>query len=165
MVNYATNQELIDRFEDVASAASATDSTDETTPDADVLTNAIEYAEGLINSYIGKRYLTPVNVSSDTQLENLLRGRTLDVAVFELVGTRNDLLSEAKQRAYDRCIEWLEMLAKGDVVLTGASTIPTTAARDPIAQWGSADHDEDSGTNTRDFTAARVFSRTTMSGL
>ncbi len=165
MGNYATNQELIDRFEDTASAASATDSTDETTPDADVLTNAIEYSEGLINSYIGKRYLTPVDVSSDTQLENLLRGRTLDIAVFEIVGTRNDLMSEAKQRAYDRCIAWLEMIAKGELVLTGASTITSTAARDPVAQWGSADHDDDSGTNTAEFTAARVFSRTTMSGL
>lgn len=165
MGNYATSQELIDRFEDVASAASATDSTDETTPDADVLTNAIEYAEGLINSYIGKRYLTPVNVSADTQLENLLRGRTLDIAMFELVGTRNDLMSDAKTRAYERCIAWLEMVAKGELVLSGASEVPTTAANSVTSDWGSGDHDEDTGVSTATTTAARIFSRSEMSGL
>ena len=155
MGNYATSDDLANRFENDATVAHLTDTAETGTPDTDVLNELILAAEGEIDSYAGRKYLTPLT-TTDTVLGNFLKSITLDLAVARLVGDRGDLLPEAKAAARDRAIEWLEKLAEGKVVLPAAATQPTTAARDPIAAFGTAGTGDNSN---------RLFSRATQANL
>ena len=155
MGNYATTTDLVNRFEDDAAVAHQTDTADTGIPDPDVLNEVINGAEGLINSYAGRKYDIPFS-TADTGFASFLKSLTLDIAVFHLVGARSDLISEAKTTAFDKAIEWLEKLAEGKVVPPAAATQDTTAARDPIAAFGTA------GTGD---SSKRLFSRETQANL
>ena len=155
MGNYATTTDLIARFEDDAAVAHLTDTADTSTPDPDVLNEIINGAEGRINSYAGRKYLTPFS-TSDTNFASFLKSLTLDLAVFHLVGARGDLVSDAKTLAHDNAIEWLKDLAVGKVVPPAAATQPTTESRDPVAAFGTA------GTGD---SSKRLFSRDTQANL
>lgn len=155
MGNYASTSDLVNRFEDDAAVAHLTDTADTGTPDTDVLDEVINGAEGLINSYAGRKFDIPFS-TADSGFAAFLKSLTLDIAVFHLVGARSDLVSEAKTAAFDKAIEWLEKLAEGKVVPPAAATQDTTAARDPVAAFGTA------GTGD---SSKRLFSRKTQANL
>ncbi len=155
MGNYASSTDLANRFANDAEVAHLTDTSDTGTPDPDVLNENVNFAEGQIDSYAGRKYLTPL-ATDDTVFANFLKSLTLDIAVYHLVGARGDLAPEAKTLAHDKAIDWLEKLAEGKVVLPAAATQPTTAAREPIAAFGTAG----TGDNSK-----RLFSRATQANL
>ena len=155
MANYATTTELKDRFNSEEEVALLTHTVG--TADTDVLTDMLESAEGDINSRIGKRYATPVTVSGNTELTALMKRKTLDLAEFYLL-REGDRISELKERQGESVLKWADAIAKGEYVLSGASTPASTASRDPLASWTGSDRD------LTDVTT-RIFSRETMSGL
>ncbi|KKM76399.1 hypothetical protein LCGC14_1380550 [marine sediment metagenome] len=155
MGNYATTTDLANRFENDAAVAHLTDTAETGTPDTDVLDEVISGAEGLINSYGARKYDIPFS-TSDTGFASFLKSLTLDIAVFNLVGARGDLASEAKTTAYEKALEWLEKLAEGKVIPPATATQTTTAARDPVAAFGTA------GTGD---SSKRLFSRSTQANL
>lgn len=150
MGNYATNQQLIDRGESSAAMAHLTNNPGGD-PDQDILTDAIQSAEGHINSKLAMRYDTPVDITVDDETERVLKNATLTMAMYDLKG-RNGLVPEATQKVYDRLIKWLDNVAAGKAVLPGAATPAATAAREPRLKH-------------RHTTDLRVFTRGNVSGL
>lgn len=136
MSNYATTAELQARFPTAADAAFATDTESTGTPDPLVLADALEAAEGAINSRLAKRYATPVVVSGNTELTALLKRYTLDLAEWHLL-SRSDHVSEVKTERAEYVLAWADMVAKGDYVLSGATTPSSTGSRSPLASWSS----------------------------
>lgn len=154
MGNYATTAELQARFASAEEAAFATDTESTGTPSSTVLDDAIEFAEGEINSRIGKRYATPVVVSGNTELTALLKRKTLDIAEWHLLG-RSDHVSEVKTSRYERAMDWADGVSEGKFILSGAATPPSTTSRNPLASWSTNDRDVEDD-------AARICTRETM---
>jgi len=154
MPNYATTAQLTARFEDDATVAHLTD-----TPggdiDVNVLTEVLESAESEINSYVAKRYLVPVDISTDAGLAQMFKGKTLDLAQYYLLA-RGDLVSPPKLALRDNVIAWCKDIAKGVVVLPSVSTPPSTTSRSPVVDYGYGDADADS---------SRVFTRGNVDSL
>lgn len=153
MGNYATRQDLIDRFEDDDAVSHLTDSYNEGI-DTDVLDDLVTEVEGEVDSYLSERYEVPVDVSSDTSLASRLRGVTLDIAQFHLLA-RGDNYSEAKEKLHDKAIQWLKDVAAGKANLPAEEAPAGGASK---ISWGagpSTDIDEDD----------RVFTRGNQSGL
>ena len=157
MSHYASTANLKTRFADDLEIAFLTDTESTGTPDDDVLTDVVEAAEASINSRIGKRYLTPVVVSGNTELIALLKRMTLDLAEVFLM-MRGPSVSEAKQLQMDRVLEWADKVGDGTYVLSGAVTPPSTASRDPLAQWSGSER-------TTPDSSPRVFTRTSAARL
>ena len=155
MGNYATTAELTARFLNSTEAAFLTDVEESTTPDAAVQAEVINDSEGLIDSYLSTRYAVPVDVSGDTVLAARLKGVTLDLAGHRLL-VRQDLESDAKQRANDEAIDWLKGIAEGLVNLPSAATLPSTESENPQIAFGTAGTSDSSN---------RLFTRATQGGL
>lgn len=155
MGNYATIAQLKTRFEDDEALAHVTHNEDAGTADTAVLTEALNNAEGYIDSALAKRYEVPVDVSLDDVVAARLKSIALDIAVHNLV-TGTDFESEAKQRAYDDAKEWLKAVAKGEWLLPSATTLATTATDDPLIAYGTAGESDSS---------KRLFSRATQDNL
>lgn len=158
MSSFATVADFKQRFASDAEVAAVTDNTAAEGPDTVVIQDALNEAEGLINSYLAKRYLVPPSVT-DSVVAATLRGCTLDIAVYHVVGGRSDVISEAKQRIYDQRLEWLKAIATGEVFLPSATPLTSTASSAYMVDWGSGDADVDSDD------AVRTFSRASMAGL
>lgn len=159
MGNYATAADLLERFESDEHLAHLTDTADTTgASDSDRVDEAINHAEGEMNSYIGMRYLVPVAVATigDAVLTAMLKSVCLDLAVFNLVKRPGIEVEDTVQRWHDGQIAWLEKLAKGQVVLPATATPASTSSRDPVAAYGTAGTGDDS---------QRVFSRRTHAGI
>ena len=148
MGNYAITTELKARFENTAAVAHVTDSEDDATPNENVLSEALNAAEGIIDSYVGRRHSTPVAVSGDTVLANWMKSMTLDIGVYRLL-QRGGVIPDAIIRSYEEVIDWLKAVGNGDAVLPAAAQQATTAAIDPISEWGSGTGDDSNRVFTR----------------
>jgi len=155
--DYATNAQLKTRFENDAELAALTDNVSAGIADEDVLTDVIATAESEINSALAMRYLTPVDVSLDTDLAALLQTKTLDLAEVYL-HRRGEGASQIKLDQRDAVLEWCEMMATGKRVLVGAITAASTVSRDPRAAWTD-------NSRTQVSTSGRAFSRETTEHL
>lgn len=150
MGNYATNRQLIDRGESSESMAHLTKNAGGA-PDQDVLTEAIQTAEAFIDSKVAMRYDTPVDVTADDRLDKMLKGATLDLAMYNLMSW-NGLVPDSIKSIYDRVVKWLDNIAAGKAVLPGSVTPATTAAREPRVKH-------------RHTTDSRIFTRANVSSL
>ena len=156
MGNYGTSTDLLGRFgsSEEASFASDNEATDSSTYSSSVFEECIGLAEGKMDSYIGQQFLTPVDVSSNTTLAALLKSVMLDLAEHYVL-IRSPESSDRKKQQHDAQVEWLALIAAGDLVLTGAETPPSSEGKGVEAFW--------SGSNrTLDADGPRVCSRDTM---
>ena len=157
MGNYVSQAELKSRFDGDAEVAFLTDTEETGVPDTGVLDDCIEAAEADINSRIGKRYKTPVVISGNTELTALLKRKTLDLAEYYLLA-RGPSVSDQKEKQALRVYEWANAVSKGEFILSGAVTPPSTTSRDPLASWTGSDRDLSD-------VPTRIFSRETMDAL
>lgn len=155
MGNYATNDELQTRFEDVEEVAFLTDTVSAnppSTPDEAVLTDCVTGAEGFINSRIAMVYSTPVDVSLDAELAALLKRMTLDLSEWFL-RSRGKVVSETVQTQYEAVLLWADMIAKGEWALPGAATPAPTQSHGPVSSfsdWGRTLSNSSKRTTTRE---------------
>lgn len=156
MGRYASQADLKARFENDAAVSHLTDTGSSGVPDGDVLDEVIGLAEGEIDGYVGVRYQTPVAVDAHASLASQMRSMTLDLAVRALYA-RHNRVSDPIQGARDAVIAILERIAAGTFVLASPDTEPSTAAREPLAAWGTS--------NVDDPNSNRVFSRRAMQAL
>lgn len=150
MGNYGVNADLKARFEGDAELSALTDTEESGVPDEDVLTEVWNDAEGQVDSYAAVLYLVPLSVT-DSVVAARVKSVTADLAAWALLN-RGDVVSDAKQRSYEAAIEWLKMLAKGEVRIPSPSTASTTTSRAPLSKWGTAGTTTDSN---------RLFTRAT----
>lgn len=132
-MSYASNQDIIDRVGTQAASQLTTDSGG--TPSQAVLDEIRTSSQGEVDGYLSKRYAVPVDVAAHPNVEGLLKGITLDVAVYRLK-TRRPPIPDADKTLYEKAIELLEKIAKGDVNLPAVTTLESTAADAPLIQTG-----------------------------
>lgn len=75
-----------------------------------VLTDAIEMAEGLVNSYAEARYHVPFSGTAPP----IIRSITADEVVYSLK-SRKGMLTDDERKSHDERVLWLEGLAAGKV--------------------------------------------------
>lgn len=114
-MSYITEQDLIERFgEDEILALSDRD--DSGTPDPEVITQAIEDADGEINSRVGVKYSTPIEPAPP-----VLQAMACDIARYRLYGVQ--ATDQVKER-YNNAIAFLNAVASGRAVIDGVTESP-----------------------------------------
>ena len=143
-MNYASVTDFRERF---ASDSEVEYLMDETGDDR--IAEILNGVEAEVDSYLARRYSTPITLdassSLDDVLENKLKSVTLDIAVYRVMG-RQDEGSEIKKYLHDLALAWLKDIAKGNADLPDDPAGKTTVL---TQLWDSAD---------------RVFTRDTMGG-
>ena len=86
-------------------------------------------AEGEANSYFAVRYRTPIDVTSEPDLAEAIRGFVLDLAVYRLYGRRAPVPDHVMRRR-DEAVAWLERVASAAVRLPSSSALPEETTRE-----------------------------------
>lgn len=140
---YITNNDIQLRVGAAAYVQLADDDGDGTA-DAAVVDEVRLGAEGEVNGYLARRFRTPIDVAVHTELADLLKSVTLDVAEYRLRLRRPPVPADALHR-YDQTVRWLRDVAEGRIDLPAISELPENTARGP-----AADHSGEARLLTRD---------------
>ncbi len=125
-MSYATNADVEERLGSAA-YVQLTDDTGSGSADEDKVTEARLAAEGEVNSYLGRRYAVPVNVTGDEELAGVLKSVALDLVEYRLHARRPPVPEETRRKR-DSAVRWLLRAASGEVVLPAGSELPTNPA-------------------------------------
>lgn len=155
MGDYVTAADVETRYASELELSHVTDDETTGTPDPVVVNEAIDGAEGLANSYIGKRYLLPYDTTLDVKVAGVLKTFVLDLVVYQLA-KRQPAIPQSIIDSRVEAIDYFERIADGRVVLPSTATPPSTRTDEPMFQSGTA------GTGT---TSNRKFTRDTQSAL
>jgi len=118
-MSYASNADLEERLGSAA-YVQLTDDTGTGSADLDKVAEALNGAEGEVNSYLGRRVKVPVDTAGETQLAAVLKSITLDVAVYRLHTRRPPVPADVRYR-YESAVQWLQRIASGQAVLPAAT--------------------------------------------
>ena len=132
--------------------ARLTDRVNGTTADAAVAQQIVNEAEAEADSYLGRRYRTPVDLVVHPELANVLAARVLDLAEYG-AWKSSPCVSDPPQRVhlmYAAALGWLEEVAHGQIVLPAAAPPSSTVAVDDSPRYVST---------------ARVFTADELDGL
>ena len=91
--------------------------------DLDKVNEAIDGAEGEVNSYLGRRYAVPVSLSGQSMIEEVLKSFVLDLVEHRL-HSRRPPVPEDVRRKRSQALTWLQRVAEGEIVLPTATTVP-----------------------------------------
>lgn len=120
-MSYSTLTALQDRLGTLLYAR-LTDRASGTTPNATVAQQLLDEADAEINSYLARRYATPVDLVGHPELQEILEARVLDVAEYRAWNGSpfvNDIPARVKS-VYARVLEWLRAVGSGVVELPAA---------------------------------------------
>lgn len=111
-MSYADLQTLIDQFgaDEVTRSA---DRDADGVADTDVVTRALEHADGIIDSRIGVVYDLPLK-----EVPVVLVAYAGDIALYRM-SLDTGVLTDEKRRRYEDAIKWLDQVAAGKAVLGG----------------------------------------------
>lgn len=142
-MTYATQQDLIDRFGETE-LLQLTDRQNmpPSVIDAVVVGRALNDADGLINSYLGKVYRMPLSV-----VPTVLVKRASDIARYHLHGEAAPKDGDV-YRNYRDAVDWLKDVAKGLVTIDAEGVTPAASG----------------GGSVKASAPGRVFTRDTMRG-
>lgn len=79
---------------------------------------AVSTAQGEVDGYLQERYQVPLST-----VPSLIRGATVDLAIYNLYSRKFDQVPEVRQKRYDAAIKRLEQIAAGRIGL-GIATPP-----------------------------------------
>jgi len=96
--------------------------------DDGILDDAIARAESMVNSYVRKKREVPVTPAP--QVLKDVAAKMTDFILKEDIGAT----TEKDERKHDRCIEWLEKVAAGSVVL-GVNPAPAASPLNSSRSW------------------------------
>lgn len=137
---YCTQADLLTKI-DESELIQATDDDDLGVVNAANVTAAIEAADAEINGYLAERYSVPLD-----PVPAVLKVHAIDMAIYH-VYLRRLGPPEHREKQYTNCVNFLRLLAKGDVGL------------------GVGDPDGSGSDNTPEFEGpGRTFSRESMKG-
>ena len=94
---------------------------------------AADAAQGEIDSYLVKRFLVPIDTAVVTGAAEILREKTVDVAVWELA-KRRPPVPQHDIDARDRAIAWARDVSKGIADLPDAEVPAPTTTNAPGAE-------------------------------
>ena len=130
-MSYITNNDLQTRVGSPAYLQLADDNGD-AAADAAVVDEIRAAAEAEVNSFLAARYQTPIDIAAHTDLTELLKSVTLDIAEYRLRARRPPVAGDTVQR-YKRTIEWLTLIAQGAINLPSLAEISAPSSRGIIA--------------------------------
>lgn len=145
---YITKELLSERL-GVTLYARLTDRVQGTTANDTVGQQLVEAAEAEVNSYLARRYATPVDLDTRPELSAVLRARVLDVAEY-LAWKGSPFVSDPPQRVqalYAGALRWLEQVTAGQVALPAAAPPAGSTAQPAAPQYAAS---------PRRFTAAEL---------
>lgn len=114
-MSYVTNADIESRLGTEAYIA-LTDDAGNGTADPARINEARMGAEGEANSYLATRYKTPVDVSSEPEVESVLRCFVLDLVAYRLHSRRPPVPEDIVRRR-EEAVTWLSRVASGVVQL------------------------------------------------
>lgn len=142
---YIVNQDLINRVGNDTAAQLTADSG--TAPDSNILDEVRISSEREVDSYLSRRFSTPIDTSADADLADFLKKLALDVAEYRIFGRRPPV-SKNKKQVYDNTIAWLKGFVSGENNLPGKVTPPSTKTNNPVSSW---DSNKPNMSNMRDY--------------
>lgn len=89
-------------------------------------------AEAEVNSYLAARYQIPIDVSAHSELSDMLKSITLDMAEFRLRLRRPPIADDVRKK-YAQTIEWLTRIAAGVINLPAATPVAANSATGTVA--------------------------------
>jgi phage gp36-like protein len=104
---YATIDDVFARFP----VSTLVGSSDNEVSSFDVSSIFIADAQGIVDSFLAARYVTPVTV------EPLITHITADLAIFNMLAERTGRVPQVMQARYDRSMTFLMALRDGDMYL------------------------------------------------
>lgn len=138
-------QSDLERKISLAELVQFTDDSHAGTVDVTAISAAIDEADTLINSYVGKVKMTPLS-----PVPGLIKHLSVTLAIWNLF-TRRSVVDPVRQKAYDDAVKTLQAIAQGTVTLgvEEATVLPETTEGGPASSTSVAD---------------RVFTNDTLSG-
>jgi phage gp36-like protein len=112
------------------------------TPDATIMGETVDAALGEVDGYLARRYAVPVDLVAYPQVAGILKGVSLDIAVYRL-HTRRQPAPEGIQMSRDKAIEWLLRVSRGDILLPAAAVPTATTADGPVSSYEFARDDQE----------------------
>ncbi len=106
---YCTQDDLLTMIPVKELAELTADSGD--TPDGQVVAEAIQRADGEIDSYLGMRYTLPLNPVPDQVM-----GLAMDMALYHLY-SRRSVIPAVRQQKYDAAVSFLKLAAAEGALL------------------------------------------------
>jgi len=95
-------------------------------------------AEGEVDSYLARRHAVPVDLSGHPQVQAVLVGFVLDLAVYRLHARRPPVPQDAVRRR-EEAVRWLQRVAEGQVHLPAADVVEANPAGGVVAEARSAE--------------------------
>ena len=96
--------------------------------DVGVVDEARLGAEGEVNSYLARRYQVPIDLTTHTDLVDVLASFTLDLAEYRLRARRPPVPKDVVDKRA-QAIEWLRRVADGSLELPSATQVATNTTR------------------------------------
>ncbi len=123
--------------------ARLTDRVNGTTADPDVAQQIVDEAEALADSYLAKRYATPVDLSARPELADVLAARVLDLAEW-IAWKGSPFVGDVPERVRalgSEAVGWFEAVAVGKIHLPAASPPPGPTAEDDAPRFSAEDRE------------------------
>ncbi|UCD28524.1 MAG: DUF1320 domain-containing protein, partial [Planctomycetota bacterium] len=121
LMSYAGNTDVEERLGSTL-YVQLTDDAGTGSADEDKVAEALLGAEGEVNSYLGRRYAVPIDVSTYSGVAAVLKSVTLDLVEYRL-HTRRPPVPDDVRRKKEAAVKWLERVASGRATLPAANEI------------------------------------------
>ena len=115
-MSYSSNSDIQTRLG--SKYVSLTDDSNPGVADETRVTQAREFAEAEVDSYLARRYAVPLDTGGNTDLATALKAISVDLAVHRLYERKPPVPVEIIQRR-TAAIAWLQGVANGSIVLPG----------------------------------------------
>ncbi len=130
-IEYITNADIEERLGSQAYVQLADDDGDGVA-DVGVVNEVRHAALGEVNSYLAQRYETPIDTSVHTELTQLLKSISLDLAEYRLRSRRPPAAEIAVQRR-EQAVRWLRGVASGSIQLPSIKPLASNTTWGTIA--------------------------------
>lgn len=111
--------------------AELTDDSAGATPNNTIIDSALERAESVVDSYVGKVYTVPLTTPVDKSITHAV----LTLATCYLHRRRPGAIPDEATDACEKIVVWLEMVAEGNTPLAGGTGVADAAdenSSDPL---------------------------------
>lgn len=112
---YVTNGDIEARL-GTADYVQLTDDAGTGSADEGKVDEARQGAEGEVNSYLARRFATPMSLSGEPELAAVLKSIVLDLAAYRLHGRRPPIPADVVRRRAE-AVSWLSQVAAGNIEL------------------------------------------------
>lgn len=113
---YASFDDVISRYRPLSTIVGSADQMVRT---LDVSSVFVYGAEGIMDAYLSKKYVTPVPSGP------LVTQIASDLAIFNILVEKQPQVPDFMKDRYDRSIKMLEQIAAGELVLSSATVLTT----------------------------------------